>query len=51
MIHSKRRYVVVDVATVEALAEKLTEHTWCGCNGFRLEGYVFLNDPDAWKRP
>jgi hypothetical protein len=26
------------------LAEQLTQHTWCGCNGFELEGYLFVND-------
>jgi hypothetical protein len=44
MMHRSRRFVVVDVYTAEALAEKLTEYTWCACNGFRLGEYLFLND-------
>jgi hypothetical protein len=46
MLHNNRHWVVGDVATPEDLAQKLTEHTWCGCNGFRVEGteYLFLND-------
>lgn len=44
-MHDKRRFVVADVATPEELAEKLTNHTWCSCNGFKLEGgWFFLND-------
>jgi hypothetical protein len=39
MLHRSRCFVVVDVYTAEALAEKLTEHTWCVCIGFRLGGY------------
>ncbi len=26
------------------MAEQLTHCTWCGCNGFRLGNYVFVND-------
>lgn len=44
MLHSDRVHVVEDVADAEALAEKLAEHTWCACNGFRLDGYLYLND-------
>jgi hypothetical protein len=50
MLHRNRRHVVEDVAAedgqspIEVLARKLTETTWCCCNGFRLEGYLFLND-------
>jgi hypothetical protein len=44
MMHKNRRYSVADVATAEELAEKLTNHTWCGCNGFRWNGLLFLND-------
>src|SRR4051812_27335997 len=36
MMHTRRRYAVEDVADAASLAEKLTEHTWCGCNAFRL---------------
>ena len=44
MLHKHRRFVVVDVATAEELAHKLTQYTWCGCNGFRLGELLFLND-------
>lgn len=44
MVHRERRYCVVGVDSVEELAGRLTEHTWCGCNGFRLGDLLFLND-------
>lgn len=46
MFHKNRSWSEAAVATAEELAEKLTEHTWCCCNGFRVEGtaYLFLND-------
>ena len=44
MLFPRRDHVVFDVESPEVLAEKLTQHTWCGCNGFRLGGYLFLND-------
>jgi hypothetical protein len=44
MMHKARRWSVVPVASAEELALKLTEHTWCCCNGFELGGYWFLND-------
>ena len=44
MFHDRRTWVVVDVDGPEHLAEKLTAQTWCLCNGFRLAGYLFLND-------
>ena len=44
MVHSKRVYRVVDKATASELARILAEHTWCGCNGFRIGHLVFLND-------
>jgi hypothetical protein len=43
MFH-KRKWSVVEVKTAEELADKLTEYTWCGCNGFKLGKYIFLND-------
>lgn len=50
MFHDKRRWGISPVYTVEELALKLTCATWCGCQGFVLGGYLFLNDstgPDA----
>jgi hypothetical protein len=44
MMHTRRRFVVFEVASAEDLAEKLTQHSWCGCNAFRLGELLFLND-------
>lgn len=44
MMHENRVWCVVPVKTAEELAEKLTQHTWCCCSGFELEGYLWLND-------
>ena len=48
MMHETREYSVVAVATPEELAKKLTEYTWCGCNGFLLDWrgrtLLYLND-------
>ena len=44
MFHDKRIWTVADIATPEMLAEKLADSTWCCCNGWRCQGYLFLND-------
>lgn len=44
MLHRDRRWVVQEAESPEQLAHDLTERTWCGCNGFKLSGYLFLND-------
>lgn len=44
MLHQKRVWAVSEVASPEELAEKLTSMTWCLCNGFKLDGMLFLND-------
>jgi hypothetical protein len=44
MFHSKRVWSVALVADVGELVEKLHNHGWCLCTGFRLEDYLFLND-------
>lgn len=44
MLHPSRRFAVVDATGIEDLLEKLLEHTWCGCAGFRLGSLLFLND-------
>jgi hypothetical protein len=44
MMHKLRHWTVTDVAAPEELAEKLTQHTWCCCSGFRWNGFLFLND-------
>ena len=44
MLHSRRVWMTVPIASAEELAEKLSQHTWTGCTGFELGGYLFLND-------
>lgn len=44
MLHKQRKWTVEIVPSVEDLAEKLVDHCWCGCNGFKLGDYLFLND-------
>ena len=44
MMHKSRTWTVARVESAEELAVKLTEHTWCCCNGFELGDYWFLND-------
>ena len=44
MFHDRRTWCVSPVETPEELAEKLTEHSWCICTGFEIQGYLFLND-------
>ena len=53
MLHKRRAFDVTAIDDTKALAEKLFQHTWCGCTGFRLTGprpLLLLNDsssPDA----
>lgn len=44
MLHRTRIWTIAIETSAEALAERLTQHTWCCCNGFRLEDYLFVND-------
>lgn len=48
MLHKRRRFRVTEIESVDDLCEKLTQHTWTLCTGFRLrdEGQtlLFLND-------
>lgn len=44
MLHENRVWCVAPVADAAELARKLTEYTWCSCNGFELGGYLWLND-------
>ena len=44
MLHSKRIWSIAPAESAEWLAEQLIQSTWCGCNGFRLGDYVFVND-------
>ena len=43
MLFSNRHWSVINEESPESLAEKLTQYSWCCCNGFRLEDYLFLN--------
>ena len=47
MMHRKRCWCIEQATSAEQLARDLTEMTWCGCNGFELDGYWFLNDATA----
>jgi hypothetical protein len=44
MVHKNRKYTVVRIETAKELAHKLTQYTWCGCNGFLYGDMAFLND-------
>ena len=44
MIHHNRTFHITEVYTAVDLAEKLTDHTWTLCTGFRLGDLLFLND-------
>jgi hypothetical protein len=44
MVHKQRAFQITDVATFRELAQRLRWHTWSGCNGFRKEDWLFLND-------
>ena len=44
MIHDKRIFRIGKVDSAEELAEKLTQYSWCLCNGFEYKGLFFLND-------
>jgi hypothetical protein len=44
MMHKTRQFTVVAAEDAVDLAHKLTQYTWCVCNGFRLGDYLFLND-------
>ena len=44
MLHNIRIWSIASAESPEWLAEQLTRFTWCGCNGFRLGEYLFVND-------
>ncbi len=43
-MHKYRTWVIAHIATPEELAEKLSECTWCCCQGFAIADYLLLND-------
>lgn len=44
MLHSRRVWAIAPAQSAQWLAEQVTQYTWCGCNGFELSGYLFVND-------
>lgn len=44
MFHERRIWQVRDATDAATLADDLINHTWTCCQGFRLDGYLFLND-------
>lgn len=44
MMHKNRAHSRVEVWTAEQLAEKLTQHDWTMCSGFKFKGHLYLND-------
>jgi len=44
MMHKKRVWQVCPVESAEELARRLTELTWTGCTGWKLDNLLFLND-------
>ena len=44
MMHKRRTWQVKDVGGPFDLAYMLTEQSWCCCQGFRQNGYLYLND-------
>ena len=44
MMHSNRIWQVTPVDSAEELANRLTNQSWTLCTGFKLRGFLFLND-------
>jgi hypothetical protein len=50
MLHKNREWSVSEFYRpslewlIHDLAETLTEHSWCMCQGFQVRDYLFLND-------
>src|SRR4051812_3849647 len=47
MFHQTRTWSLGSVPTSQELAQKLTNHTWCLCTAFFVQGhesYLFLSD-------
>lgn len=44
MMNHKRRFSVTDRYSLEEVADKLAEMSWCLCNGFLVDGLLLLND-------
>lgn len=44
MLHKRRVWTIAQAESPEWLAAELTACTYCCCNGFRIGGYLFVND-------
>lgn len=44
MMHGKRVFSVAEVPDAATLADKLANHSWCMCTGFKLGDVYYLND-------
>lgn len=44
MLHKDRVWSVKNIDSPEELVFLLTQYTWTGCSGFRIQGFLFLND-------
>ena len=44
MVHNKRIFCVKAVDSLNELVEKLTQHSWTLCTGFRHGNFLLLND-------
>lgn len=44
MLHRRRRWAVRNVGSVSELSRYVTGRTQCLCAGFRLDGFLWLND-------
>lgn len=44
MMHRNRRHRIKELATLEELADKLTNYSWTVCCGFRVGDLILLND-------
>jgi hypothetical protein len=44
MLHNNRRWCIRMIDSPEELSAKLTETIWCGCTGFQIGSYLWLND-------
>ena len=50
MYHEDRRWCMQTVSSAEELAEQLLDYSWCGCCGFELEDFLWLNDSTSPDR-
>lgn len=51
MLDPDRTWAIVDAASVEDLAHKLSRQVFSLCTGFRLNGYLVLNNSESEDGP